>query len=75
MPSDPHFMEAEGFPGGSESKESACLVGDLGSIPGSGRSPEEVHSNPLHYSYLENPMTEEPGGLQSRGREEWDATE
>ena len=58
-------MEAEGFPRGSDSKESACLVGDVGSIPGSGRSPEEVHGNPLHYSYMENPMTEELGGLQS----------
>ena len=67
LPLDPHFMEAEGFPGGSDSKESACLVGDLGSIPGSGRSPEEVHGNPLHCSYMENPMTEELGGVQSMG--------
>ena len=47
------------FPGGSESKESVCSVGDPGSIPGSGRSPEEVHGNPLQYSYLENPMDRE----------------
>ena len=32
---------AEGFPGGSDNKESACIVGDPGSIPGSGRSPGE----------------------------------
>ena len=44
-----------GFPGGSDSKESACNVGDLGSIPGLGRSPGEVHGNPLQYSCLENP--------------------
>ena len=45
-----------GFPGGSDGKESACNVGNLGSIPGSGRSPGEGHSNPLQYSCLENPM-------------------
>ena len=37
-------------------KESACNVGDKGSIPGSGRSPGGGHSNPLQYSCLENPM-------------------
>ena len=45
-----------GFPGGSDGKESACNVGDLGSIPGSGRSPGGGHGNPLQYSCLENPM-------------------
>ena len=45
-----------GFPGGSEVKASACNTGDLGSIPGSGRSPGEGNSNPLQYSYMENPM-------------------
>ena len=45
-----------GFPGGSDSKESACNVGDWGSIPGSGRSPGEGNGNPLLYSCLENPM-------------------
>ena len=39
-----------------EVKASACNVGDLGSIPGSGRSPEEGNGNPLQYSCLENPM-------------------
>ena len=38
---------------------------DLGSIPGSGRSPGGGHGNPLQYSCLENPMDREPGGLQS----------
>ena len=40
---------------------------DAGSIPGLGRSPGGGHGNPLQYSYLENPMEEEPGGLQSIG--------
>ena len=44
-----------GFPGGSDSKESACNAGDLGSVPGWGRSPGGGHSNPLQYSCLENP--------------------
>ena len=59
----PHFqvrfatLEAIwGFPGGSAGKESSCNAGDLGSIPGSGRSPEEGNGYPLQYSYLENPM-------------------
>ena len=43
-------------PGGSEVKASACNVGDLGSIPGLGRSPGEGNGNPLQYSCLENPM-------------------
>ena len=47
------------IPGGSEVKESACNVGDLGWIPRSGRSPGEGHGNPLQYSSLENPMDRE----------------
>ena len=42
------------FPGGSDGKESACNVGDLGLIPGLGRSPGGGHGNPLQYSCLEN---------------------
>ena len=45
-----------GFPGGSDGKESACNVGDPGSVPGSGRSPGAKNGNPLNYSCLENPM-------------------
>ena len=45
-----------GFPGGSDGKESACNVGDPGSILGSGRSPEEGNGYPLQYSCLENSM-------------------
>ena len=44
------------FPGGSDGKESACNAGDLGSIPGLGRSPGEGHGNPLQYFGLENPL-------------------
>ena len=43
-----------GFPGGSDGKESACNAGDLGLIPGWGRSPGEGNGNPLQYSCLEN---------------------
>ena len=43
-----------GFPGGSDGKESACNAGDLGSIPGSRRSPRERNGNPLQHSCLEN---------------------
>ena len=45
-----------GFPGGSDGKESACNVGDQGSMLGSGRYSGEGNSNPLQYSCLENPM-------------------
>ena len=45
-----------GFPGGSAGKESACNAGDLGSIPGLGRSPGEGKGYPLQYSGLENSM-------------------
>ena len=45
-----------GFPGSSDGKASAYNAGDLGSIPGSGRSPGERNGNPLQYSCLENPM-------------------
>ena len=43
------------FPGGSEGKEPTCNAGDLGLIPGLGRSPGGGHGNPLQYSCLENP--------------------
>ena len=56
-----------GFPGGSDTKDSACNVGDLGSISGLGRYPGEGSGNPLHYSCWRIPWTEEPGGLQSVG--------
>ena len=49
----PNFTR--GFPGGSDSKDSACNVGDLRSFPWLGRSPRGEHGNPLQYSCLENP--------------------
>ena len=45
-----------GFPGGSGGKESTCNAGDLGLIPGLGRSPGGRNGNPLQYSCLENSM-------------------
>ena len=48
-----------GFPGGTVVKESACNAGDIrdvGSVPGSGRSPGGGNGNPLQYSCLENSM-------------------
>ena len=50
-----YFAEIS-FLGGSEVKASACHVGGLGSIPGSGRSPGEGNGNPLQYPCLEKPM-------------------
>ena len=49
-------LSTSGFLGGSDSKDSTCNVGDLGSIPGLGRYPGGRHGNPLQYSCLENPM-------------------
>ena len=45
-----------GFPGGSDTKGFGAVWGDLGSIPGLGRSPAGGNGNPLQYSCLENPM-------------------
>ena len=60
-----------GFPCGSTDKESACNVGDLGLIPGLGKSPGGRHGNPLQYSCLENLH----GMHSSWGRKELDTTE
>ena len=57
------LMLSLGLPWWFSDKESACNAGDLGSIPGSERSPGEGNGNPLQYSYLENYMAEEPDGL------------
>ena len=56
-----------GFLGGSEGKASACNAGELGLIPGSGRSPGEGNGNPLQYSCLENPMDREAWYTTVRG--------
>ena len=47
---------ATGFPGGSVVKNLPANAGDVGSSPGSGRSPGERNGYPLHYSCLENPI-------------------
>ena len=52
------------FPGGSDSKDSACNVGDLGSVPRLRRSLGGGHGSPLQYSCLENPM--DRGSWQDR---------
>ena len=49
-------LNERSFPGGSDSKASAYSAGDLGLIPGSGRSPGEGNGNPFQHSCLENPM-------------------
>ena len=65
-----------GFPGGSDSKKSTCNAGDLGLIPGLGRSPGGGHGNPLQYSCLENPHGHRSlAGCSPRGRKELYTTE
>ena len=56
-------MISVGFPGGSDGKESACNVEDLGLIPGLGRSPGEGNGYPLQYSGLENPKDDVVHGV------------
>ena len=64
------------FPGVSDGKESACNVGDLGSVPGWGRSCGEGHGNPLQYSCLENPQGQRSlANFSPWGSKESDATE
>ena len=58
-----------GFPGGSAGKESACNAGDMGSIPGLGRSPEEGKGYPLQYSDPENSMDCIVHGVQIVGHD------
>ena len=58
------FAYFRSFPGGSDGKESACNAGDLGSNPGSERSPGERLPPPI-FLPRKIPWTEEPGGLQS----------
>ena len=59
---------SQDFPGGSDGKESACNAGDMGLIPGLGKSPGEENGYPLQYSYLENSMDRGAGGLQEPTR-------
>ena len=73
MPFEPTWIQPGiinlGFPGGSNSKESACNTGDLGSSPGSGRSPGGRNGNPLQYSCLENSMDRD---IHARLYSPWD---
>ena len=62
-----------GLPWWCSGKETTCQAGDLGSIPGSERSPGEGNGSPLWYSCLEKPWTEEPSRLQPLGSQESDA--
>ena len=72
-----HILFNLGFPGGSEGKASACNAGDLGLIPGSGRSAGEGNGNPLQSSCLENSMDGEAwqapvyGGHKESDMTEW----
>ena len=61
------LASAEGFPGGSDGKESACNARDPGSLPGSARSPGEGNGNPLQYSCLENPVDRRTWGAIVHG--------
>ena len=64
-----------GFYGGSVSKESTCNTGDLGLIPGLGRSPGRVHGNPLQYSCLKNPHGQRSlAGYSTLGHRQSDMT-
>ena len=64
----PVFLD---FPGGSDGKESACNAGDLGLIPGLGRTPGGGQGNPLQYSCLENPNGQRSlAGYSRRGCKE-----
>ena len=65
-----------GFLGGSDGKESTCYTGDLGSVPGLGRSPGGGHGNLLQYSCLENPQGQRIlAGYNLWGHKELDTTE
>ena len=65
-----NLCQQMGFPSSPAGKESACNVGNLGSIPGLGRSPGEGKGYPLQYSGLEKSMDSSPWG-----RKELDMTE
>ena len=69
------FLSLFSLPGGSEGVESACNAGDLGLIPGLGRSPREGNGNPLQCSYLENFMGRRAWWAVVQSRKELDTTE
>ena len=65
------YRQSLGFPGGLDGKEFSCSVGDLGSIPGLGRSPGGGPGNPVQYSCLESPH----GQRSLVGYSPWGCTE
>ena len=65
----------QGLPWWLSGKESACSAGDAGSIPGSGRSPEEGNGSSLQYSCLENPMDRGAWGATIHRVSQSDTTE
>ena len=67
-------MVQEGFPGGSDGRESACIAGYLGLIPGSGRFPGEGNSNPFQYSCLDSSMDRGAWQATDHGVAELDMT-
>ena len=72
-----HSSICYGFPGGSDSKESACNTGDLGLIPGLGRCPGETNGSPLTPLFLPREFRGQRSlaGYSLRGRKETDMTE
>ena len=60
---------------GSDGKESVCIAGNPGLMPGLGRPPGEGNGNPLQYSCLENTVVTGVGGYSLRGHKEWGTTE
>ena len=69
------FIDKSDFPGGSNGEESACNVGDPGSVPGLGRSSGGGHGNPLQYACLENPIDRGAWWATVHGIAELDTTE
>ena len=72
---EPVSLALVSFPSRSDGKTSACNAGDLGSIPGSGRSPGEGNGNPLQYSCLEKSMDRGAWQATVHGITESDMTE
>ena len=70
-----YIVSTTGFPGGSEVKVSAWNAGDLGLIPGSGRSPGKGNSHSLQYSGLQNPVDRGLAGYSPWSRKELYTTE
>ena len=70
----PGLLSLWGFPSNSVGKSPLVNVGDVCSVPGLGRSPGESNGNPSSILVWEIPWTEQPGGLQYMGSQEWEMT-